>query len=1598
MASKSAAAKAERIEQVVALAERQITGAEAKPAAAFIRAYYGGVAPEDLVESAPETLFGNALSLWSFLKKRTPGTPRIRVYNPTMEEHGWLSTHTIVEVATDDMPFLVDSLTNALNQLGLTVHLLIHPIIATLRDKGGKLTGIGDGGAAESVQHVQVTRQVGAERLTEIEARLLEVLTSVRLAVEDFRASVDRINGIIAELETAPPPLPEDEVAEAKAFLAWLRDDHFLFLGSREYRLQTRDGQDFSDIVEGSGLGILRHVSPESAQRHQQPLGTVVSRHARSKQLLVITKATSHSRVHRPVYMDYIGVRRFDAAGNTVGEHRFLGLLTSAAYNRNPLEIPLLRRKVARVIDHSGYPPHSHNSKVLLNVLETYPRDELFQIDEEELQETALGILHLEERQRIRLFVRRDSYARFFSCLVFVPRDRYSTTLRERIETILMAALGGDAAENATQVSESPMARTHFIIHTSREADGSVDVAAIEERIVAASRDWQDDLRDALNESLGEARGSALFQRFRSAFPAGYRDAFQARVAVGDLERIDGLGQGIAMSLYRRVNTAENVIHFKVYHRGEPVPMSDILPMIENMGLRVIEETPFRVTPEGAEGVWIHDFSLKSRSGRDVDIAALRDRFQDAFAEVWRGGVEDDRFNQLVLLAGLTWREGSVLRAYARYLRQAGFGFSQTYMQGTLAANPEIARKLVALFTARFDPHASGERETKVGAVRAGIAEALDQVASLDEDRILRRFLNLIEATLRTNYFQDSGQRPAIAFKLDSRAIDELPEPRPLREIWVYAPRVEAVHLRFGRVARGGIRWSDRREDFRTEVLGLVKAQQVKNAVIVPVGAKGGFVVKRPPAEGSRDAFQQEGIACYRIMIGSMLDITDNLTGGDVVPPADVLRYDGDDPYLVVAADKGTATFSDIANGIATERGFWLGDAFASGGSAGYDHKKMAITARGAWEAVKRHFRELGRDTQSEDFTVIGVGDMAGDVFGNGMLLSRRIRLVGAFNHMHIFLDPQPDAEASFRERERLFALPRSSWADYDAKLISKGGGVFERTAKSIVLSPEAAARLGVAPGAMAPSDLLRAVLMAPVDLLYNGGIGTYVKAAGESHAQVGDRANDALRIDGRDLRAKVVGEGGNLGFTQLGRVEYASAGGRLNTDAIDNSAGVDCSDHEVNIKILLNDVVTSGDMTVKQRDKLLVEMTDEVSALVLRDNYQQTQSITAMAAQGGAALEAQGRFMRVLEGRKLLDRGLEFLPNDDVLTERQVKGQGMTRPELAVLLAYAKMTTFDALLASDMPDDPHFIGDLERYFPTPLRERFALAIGRHRLRREIIATAVTNSLINRTGATFVHEMMDRTALGAADIARAYTVARDTFSLRECWAAIEVLDNKVPATAQATMLLEIVRMVERCTLWFLRHEAQPLPIAETIAAYKPGIAELAAVLDQIMSEARRTAVDAVAQPWVADGVGIDLANAIARLRTLAAGADIVRTARREGRGVVETARVYFALGSRLGFDWVRDCAGRLVPESHWQRMALQALSDDCRNQQCSLTASVMKANGSDDCDAALKGWIDRHKPVVARADQLMTDLRSGTLVDLAMLTVANRQLAVMAGG
>ncbi|HEV3399839.1 MAG TPA: NAD-glutamate dehydrogenase [Actinomycetes bacterium] len=1254
MSTQPEQAKAEVLQQIVATIHEKVPEDRRDQVEEFARQYYQRLAPEDLLELEPEDLYGAVLAHWRLAHRRQPGEAKVRVYSPRFEEHGWRSKHSIVEIVTDDMPFLVDSVAMELNRNSLVIHLPIHPVIAVRRDEAGGLVEVlppdaGDG-VRESYLHFEVDRQSEPEVLDRLRAEIERVLADVKASVEDWSAMREQVRSILAELDERPPPIDDDELAEARALLQWIEDHHFTFLGYRSYDLVQEDGQDMLRPVPGTGLGILRQGQTKPASGSFAKLPPEARRLAREPHILVLTKANSHSTVHRPSYLDYIGVKRFDEQGQVVGERRFLGLYTSAAYNRNPRDIPVLRRKVAKVLERAGTPRYSHDWKSLLNILETFPRDELFQISDDQLFETAIGILRLEERRRVRLFMWHDDYGRFVSALVYVPRDRYTTTVRRRIEAVLHEAFPGASFDFQVWLSESVLARLHFIIRLRPGAMPSYDAKELEAKLATVTRSWNDELHALLLELHGEEEGNALFSAYGEAFPAAYVDDFPPRNAVYDIQRMEDLAErgGLNMNLYRPLEAPPGTLRFKLFWADRPLPLSDAVPMLEDMGVEVVEERPYELHPPGQGPVWIHDFGVTYTGDGEVDLSRVRDVFQDAFAAILRGGADSDGFNRLVLRARLTWRQIVVLRAYCKYLRQTRLAFSQEYMEQALAGNPQIARWLVELFESRFDPTQPEGAEARAEQLRERLAESIDQVANLDEDRILRSFLGMVEATLRTNCFQkglDGQPKPYLSFKLNPAQVPTLPKPRPMFEVFVYSPRTEAVHLRGGKVARGGIRWSDRREDFRTEILGLMKAQMVKNAVIVPVGAKGGFVVKQPPAEGGREALMDEVVACYSTMMRGLLDITDNRADGKVVPPADVVRYDDDDPYLVVAADKGTASFSDLANSIAQEYGFWLDDAFASGGSAGYDHKKMGITARGAWESVKQLFRERGVDTQSTDFTVVGIGDMSGDVFGNGMLLSRHIKLIGAFNHLHVFLDPDPDPEASFTERERLFALPRSSWSDYDPAKISEGGGVWPRSAKSIPLSEQVRRALDVQAEALTPNELINAMLKAPVDLLWNGGIGTYVKAAREIHADVGDRANDAVRVNGGELQAKVVGEGGNLGFTQLGRVEYALHGGRINTDFIDNSGGVDCSDHEVNIKILLNQVVNDGDMTRKQRDKLLADMTDDVAQAVLQDNYRQVQAISVTEAQAPQLLDEHDRLMRSLERARRLDRRLGVAP-----------------------------------------------------------------------------------------------------------------------------------------------------------------------------------------------------------------------------------------------------------------------------------------------------------------------------------------------------------------
>jgi glutamate dehydrogenase len=1595
MTVKPEEAKAALVEKAIAQVRERLSEPQAADVERFVRAYYAETAPEDLAEL---DLYGAALSHWHLLQRRRPGEAKVHVYTPQVDEHGWQSPHSVVETVTDDMPFLVDSVAMALTRRGSAIHLSVHPIVRVRRDADGRLQELlpwSAEGPAESLLHVEIDRQADQALLDELEAELHRVLADVRAAVEDWPAMRGHVREIVAELDESPPPVDPDELAETKALLEWIHGDHFTFLGYREYELRTQDGEEVLASVPGSGLGILRQAGQKPVSHSFAQLPPEVRSLARSPNPLILTKANSRATVHRPAYLDYVGAKRFDDAGDVCGERRFLGLFTHTAYSASAWEIPVLRHKVERVVERSGFAPGGHDHKALVEILETYPRDELFQIPEDELFEIALGILHLGERRRVRLFVRREAFGRFLSCLVYLPLDRYNTEVRQRIEQILLDAFAGTSVDLVVRVSESVLARLHLVVRTDRGTAADYDVSAIEARLVEATRTWSDDLHDALVDQLGEARAASLFRRYADAFPAAYREDFDPRAAVADIERIERLSPegDLDLSLYLPLDSQAGHLAFKLLRSGDAILLSDVLPLLENMGVKVTDERPFEVRPLDGRPVWIYDFGLEC--GEDVEFATERVRqiFQDAFAEVWRGVAENDGFNRLVLGAGLTWREIALLRAIAKYLRQAGSAFSQTYMEETLADNAQLARQLAELFRLRFEPSRPSGSDAKAGELVREIEDALDAVAGLDQDRILRSFLSVILAMLRTNYFrtdEDGRPRPYLSFKLDPALVPALPAPRPMFEIFVYSPRMEGVHLRAGRVARGGIRWSDRREDFRTEILGLMKAQTVKNAVIVPTGAKGGFVLKRPPAD--REALRDEVVACYRTLMRGLLDLTDTLAAGEVVPPSELVRYDDDDPYLVVAADKGTATFSDIANALSAEYGFWLGDAFASGGSAGYDHKRMAITARGAWESVKRHLRELGTDIDSTDFTVVGIGDMSGDVFGNGILLSRRIKLLAAFDHRHVFLDPDPDPELSFEERARLFALPASSWADYDEKLISPGGGVFARTAKSVPLSPEARTALGIEAGTLTPNELIRALLRAPVDLLWNGGIGTFVKAKQETHAEVGDRASDAIRVDADDLRCRVVGEGGNLGLTQRARIAYALRGGRVLMDAIDNSAGVDCSDHEVNIKILLDAIVADGDLTAKQRNVVLAEMTDEVAELVLRDNYEQTQAIGTSVAQASSMVDVHARYIRTLEQAGRLDRALEFLPDEEALTERKAAGQGLTAPEFAILLSYTKIALYEELLASDLPDDPYLTTELERYFPTEVRERFRTRLARHSLRREIVAAQVTNSLVNRAGTTFVFRLGEETGATSPDIARAVAVAREVFDMRSLWAEIEALDGRIAVQTQIAMLLRVRVLLERATRWLLRHQPRPLDIAAAIAHFAPGTAALAEAGSTLLPAAHRAAAKAVAEELADAGVPPDLANRVAHLEALVPALDLVEIAAATGLTFEEVAGVYFEIGDRLELDSLRDRIAALPREERWDALARRALWEDLLKEQRALATDVLRESGNGPMPERVSAWIARNAQPVERCLQLLADVKAGSAYDLAMLSVAVREI------
>lgn len=1597
------------IDEIVLKAKKDLSPSESSLFAKFIRLYYSQTRIEDLEDTAIENLYGAVKSHWDLMKQRRGKEFKIRVFNPQLKKQGWQSTHTIIEVATIDMPFLVDSMRMVLNRLGLKIHLMIHMGGMKIeRDSKGNIRDVfaydskKKNVKIESPIYMEIDRQTDPKVLSGIQSEIKRVLYDVRVSVEDWGRMQQRLRETIEMVSSGEMPQEASEVKESIAFLEWMFEDHFTFLGARDYE-RVGHGDDVAmRLIPRSGLGVLRDESRSKVIRKYSELPRSARKIALSNdQILIISKTNTRSTVHRPTYTDYIGVKLFKK-GELVKERRFLGLYTSAAYNMHPKAIPVLRKKVASIFVRSGLPLKSHAGKDLMHILSTFPRDDLFQASTDEVYRISMGILHLQERRKIRLFIRNDAYGRFVSCFVYIPRDNFSTDVLNRMIKILKTVFHGTDVSFNTLFSASILARIHFVVRIDPKKKLKYNFEELEKKLAEVGKSWYDEFREGILERFGEERGNKLYEKYRHAFPAGYREVFQPRNAVYDVEYIDSLSSVniLGMSFYRPVGAARDVIKFKLFRQDQTVPLSDALPMLENMGLRVVGEQPYQLTFEDGSRVCINDFSMTYAIEPTFEVEEVKTIFQEAFNKIWLFDAENDGFNRLVLEAQLDWREISMLRAYTKYLRQTGFTYSPQYIAETLVNNAGIAHLLVDLFKYYFDPKIAKDSQESIERVEELIEKKLDDVAILDEDRILRRCLDVIHATLRTNYFQvDSEGKPKsyLSFKFDSSKIPDLPLPLPKYEIYVYSPRFEGVHLRADKVARGGIRWSDRREDFRTEVLRLMKAQKVKNAVIVPAGAKGGFVPKCLPVDGSREEILEEGIACYRGYIQGLLDLTDNLRGNRVIPPLKTVCYDDHDPYLVVAADKGTATFSDIANSIAIERKYWLGDAFASGGSTGYDHKKMGITARGAWVSAERHFQELGINIDETEVTVVGIGDMSGDVFGNGMLLSKHLKLVVAFNHLHIFLDPDPDPEVSYQERKRLFNLPRSSWADYDRKLISPGGGVYRRAAKSISITPEVKKALGISKDFLVPNELIRAVLKAPVDLIWNGGIGTYVKASKESNHDVGDRANDVLRINGSELRARVVCEGGNLGLTQLARIEYELNGGKINTDFIDNSAGVDCSDHEVNIKILLNDVVSSGELTEKQRNALLARMTDEVANLVLQDNYHQNQAISLASYLAPSNITLYMRYITHQEQEGRINRALEFIPDDKTLMERKSAGLGLTRPEISILFAYSKIILEDKIRNSDLPEDPYISQYVKNAFPTPLRKRYSDLLSKHRLSREIISTQLSNRIVSTMGLKFIYQLHDETGATTSSIVRAYIVAYKVFHMEDLYADIESLDYKVDATIQHQMTDEVVRLIRRATRWFLRNRREHMDIENTINHFSDHVLGLFRRLPRLILGDDKGRLEEHRDGLIAANVNPDIALKVASTLAMYHAINIIEAASMENADVYHVAKVYFILVDRLDLLWFRDQINKFPAESRWTILAKAAYKGDLDLIQRQLTIGVLHLDvKSKSITARINTWFNQYKHLISRWESILSNIRGTQVKDFEIFSVAIRGLSELA--
>lgn len=1599
----------------------------------FLKTFYTNVPKDDFDMMAPENIAFTASNHLDLAHSRQIGdAPAISIITPTKKKEGWDASQTIIDIVNDDMAFLVDSVVAEIIRHKLQITVFIHPILHVYRDKKGNIKEIHakeeqDKTIGQSHIHIELNRIISEEQAKELKECLLNILQDTRYANRDWLAMRDKINEAKEALRAVPKKYTRESVAEYQEFLDYLHDNNFTLLGYREYDLKQNKGKITSKVVKGSSLGLLSdEITPVYINEARKSLTEAQQEYRIKQEPLTISKVNKHSTVHRPVPLDAITVKKYDDDGEVCGEILFIGLFTSVTYSRSVTDIPYLRMKVKQVIEKSQFKNASHNHKAIRHILEKYPRDEILQMSEKLLFEHVTSILRLQEKPKIALYTRTDPFGRFISCLVYIPRDRYETRLRLKLQRTLEKEIGGTCTNFKVTQDDSPLSRVLFQIDVNKLSKApKIDNTDLEYKLIKAGQNWEDKLREEIEDTIDEyEKAIQLFQNYGHAFPLSYQENYSVTQALLDIQKINNVieGQKIDLELYRQKEDGKKVIRLKLYHAGKPLALSDVLPIMENMGLDVITELPSEIQPAHCnKTIWIHDFLLEpSSKNKDVDVAAAKESFEDVFKKTWHVEMESDSLNMLAFYAHMPWQDIAILRSYIHYLRQTGIALSLPYMESAITTYPEIAKKLVTFFKDAFDPSKKEMSDTTKKKRAEDIYQSLEAVDSLDHDRVFRSLVGLILATLRTNFYQkdDKGeQKTYLSFKLDSSKIAELPQPKPYREIFVYSARVEGVHLRGDKIARGGLRWSDRHEDFRTEVLGLMKAQQVKNAIIVPMGAKGGFVVKNPPTEGGRKAFQEEGIECYKIFIRGLLDITDNRKGVDIINPKDVVRYDENDPYLVVAADKGTASFSDIANSLSLEYGFWLGDAFASGGSAGYDHKKMGITARGAWESVKRHFRELNHDTQTQDFDVIGVGDMAGDVFGNGMLLSEHIRLIGAFNHIHIFCDPNPNPETSFKERQRLFKEVKG-WDEYNQSYLSEGGAIFERSEKSLTLTPEIKKAFDIKEDKVSPNALIRAMLKARTDLLWFGGIGTYIKATSERHADVGDKGNDNLRINATEVRAKVLGEGANLAITQEARIEYAQNGGRLNADYIDNAGGVASSDDEVNIKILLGEVMRKSKhkMDIKARNKLLESMTEDVSQHVLRGNYQQAQGISLMELHAPKNILAHGKLINYLTDNADLNREIENLPTQEEIENRHRMGKGLTRPELSVLQSYAKISYTADLLNSDIVNTKAMEERLLRYFPKKLSEKYQKEIIDHRLKNEIIATTLANGIVNRMGPDFIRDRMNSCGASCEEVARAYIIVREAFGLRDIWNKIEALDGKVPASVQLKALSETARMIERTVTWFLTRFGRKLEINRDIDAFEDGIKAVKKHMDQVVPNDLLDKIKQLTDSGVENGLPKALAHDISLMPILGSACDIIRISTDYKFDFPVTARVYFEIGEYFHLDWMRQKARHLPTEGQWSGQALEGLVDQLYTCQAGLTVRILKDMGDEikkgnkgkksnskgigciGCDSALQAWINDRGAQAKLLEPLFNELRRSANMDLSMLIIAEQRLRNLYGG